>query len=263
MVHDLRLLLRLSEGRESDPTAAILDSRTLGSTPQSGSRGGYDGAKRKKGTRRYTQRWRPWDTCSPCACDTGQRAEARVRRRGVGSGRPGSNRRVGGVAYVDQGYTGERATEEAEAHGMRLEVVKHEEAKRGFVLLAHRWVVERDFAWASRFLGGWRRITRGCPPLWRGCTSSPSIASLGVADLLLDPQGELRVQGQRRPDGGGARAHREEARRDGGDPAELTGGFCKQTHENPVCRQSTCYWLTRQARLLALSHTYQAKEGAH
>ena len=54
--------------------------------------------------------------------------------------------------YVDQGYTGERAAQEAEAHGMRLlEVVKHEEAKQGFVLLARRWVVERDFAWASRF----------------------------------------------------------------------------------------------------------------
>ena len=48
MVYDLRiLLLRLSEGRASDPTAAILDSRTLRSTPESGSRGGYDGAKRK------------------------------------------------------------------------------------------------------------------------------------------------------------------------------------------------------------------------
>ena len=55
------------------------------------------------------------------------------------------------LAYVDEGYTGERATEEAQAHGMRLEVVKHEEAKRGFVLLPRRWVVERDFAWASRF----------------------------------------------------------------------------------------------------------------
>jgi transposase len=55
------------------------------------------------------------------------------------------------LAYVDQGYSGERPAEEAEAHGMRLEVVKHEEAKRGFVLLARRWVVERDFAWASRF----------------------------------------------------------------------------------------------------------------
>jgi transposase len=51
MVHDLRVLLRLSEGGASDPTAAILDSRTLRSTPESGSRSGYDGAKRKKGSK--------------------------------------------------------------------------------------------------------------------------------------------------------------------------------------------------------------------
>jgi len=51
MVHDLRVLLRLSAGRASDPTATILDSRTLRSTPESGSRGGYDGAKRKKGSK--------------------------------------------------------------------------------------------------------------------------------------------------------------------------------------------------------------------
>jgi transposase len=55
------------------------------------------------------------------------------------------------LAYVDQGYTGERPAAEAEAHGIRLEVVKHPESKRGFVLLPRRWVVERDFAWASRF----------------------------------------------------------------------------------------------------------------
>ena len=55
------------------------------------------------------------------------------------------------LAYVDQGYTGERASELAAEHGFRLEVVKHQGAKRGFVLLPRRWVVERDFAWASRF----------------------------------------------------------------------------------------------------------------
>jgi len=52
---------------------------------------------------------------------------------------------------LDEGYPGERPANEAEAHGIRLEVVKHEEAKRGFVLLPRRWVVERDFAWTSRF----------------------------------------------------------------------------------------------------------------
>lgn len=35
-------------------------------------------------------------------------------------------------------------------------VVKHEKAKRGFVLLPKRWVVERSFAWTSRF----RRLAR-------------------------------------------------------------------------------------------------------
>ena len=56
------------------------------------------------------------------------------------------------LAYVDQGYTG-KATEEAAAkHGIQLEVVKHTEAKRGFVLLPRRWVVERSLAaWAARF----------------------------------------------------------------------------------------------------------------
>jgi transposase len=51
MVHDLRALFRLSEGRASEPSAAILDSRTLRSTPESGAPGGYDGAKRKKGSK--------------------------------------------------------------------------------------------------------------------------------------------------------------------------------------------------------------------
>lgn len=34
---------------------------------------------------------------------------------------------------------------------MTLDVVKLSEAKRGFVLLPRRWVVERSFAWATRF----------------------------------------------------------------------------------------------------------------
>lgn len=55
------------------------------------------------------------------------------------------------LAYVDQGYTGEIAAVAAGTHGIRVEVVKHPMAKRGFVLLPKRWVVERSFAWAARF----------------------------------------------------------------------------------------------------------------
>lgn len=60
------------------------------------------------------------------------------------------------LAYVDQGYTGESAAQEAAAHGMKLEVIKLTEAKKGFVLLPRRWVVERSFGWAARF----RRLAR-------------------------------------------------------------------------------------------------------
>jgi transposase len=53
MVHDLRAILRLLEGRDPDPTAAVIDSRTLQSSPESGSRAGYDGAKRRKGSKAH------------------------------------------------------------------------------------------------------------------------------------------------------------------------------------------------------------------
>ncbi|MBW4418311.1 MAG: transposase [Myxacorys californica WJT36-NPBG1] len=60
------------------------------------------------------------------------------------------------VAFVDQGYTGTPVAQAAEEQGIRLEVVKLPEARKGFVLLPRRWVVERSFGWMSRF----RRLAR-------------------------------------------------------------------------------------------------------
>ena len=54
------------------------------------------------------------------------------------------------LAFVDQGYTGEKPAAAAKVHGITLEVVRLPQAKRGFVLLPRRWVVERTFAWATR-----------------------------------------------------------------------------------------------------------------
>ena len=150
MVHDLRVLLRLSKDRASEPKAAIFDSRTLRSTPESGSRGGYDGHKGKKGSKVHA------------AVDTlGHLLALRVSqaneddRKEVGKLSEEIQQATGEnveLAYVDQGYTGgEKASGAAAEHGIQLEVVKQEEAKRGFVLLPRRWVVERDFAWTSRF----------------------------------------------------------------------------------------------------------------
>jgi transposase len=148
MIHDLRVLLRLSKERTSEPKAAIVDSRTLRSTPESGSRGGYDGHK-KKGSKVHAA----VDTLghllalrvSPANEDDRKEVEKLSEEIQKATGENVE------LAYVDQGYTGEKASESAADHGIRLEVVKHEEAKGGFVLLPRRWVVERDFAWASRF----------------------------------------------------------------------------------------------------------------
>jgi transposase len=149
MIHDLRVLLRLSKGRASEPTAAIVDSRTLRSTPESGHRGGYDGHKGKKGSKVHAAVDTLGDLLalrvSPANEDDRKQVEKLAEEI-----QQATQENVE-IAYVDQGYTGERAFELAAEHGLRLEVVKHKEAKRGFVLLPRRWVVERDFAWASRF----------------------------------------------------------------------------------------------------------------
>jgi transposase len=49
LVADVQSVVRLWAGRKGQPTAICRDSRTLPSTPESGPRAGYDGAKRRKG----------------------------------------------------------------------------------------------------------------------------------------------------------------------------------------------------------------------
>jgi transposase len=149
MVHDLRALLRLGEGRDKEPTAAILDSRTLRSSPESGHRAGYDGAKRKKGSKVHAA----VDTLGHLLAlhVTPANEQDREHVEKLAAAVQEVTGELVELAYVDQGYSGERADGEAQAHGIHLEVVKHPEARRGFVLLPRMWVVERDFAWASRF----------------------------------------------------------------------------------------------------------------
>lgn len=60
------------------------------------------------------------------------------------------------VAFVDQGYTGDEPAQAAQDQGLQLFVVKLPEAKKGFVLLPRRWVVEQSFGWMARF----RRLAR-------------------------------------------------------------------------------------------------------
>jgi transposase len=154
MVHDLRTLLRLAEGRRERPTAAIFDSRTLQSSPESGQRAGYDGAKRKKGSKTHIAVDTLGHLLALYVTPANEQDRAQVQELAQ------QVQEVTGqsveIAFVDQGYTGEAPALAAQAEGLRLEVVKLPEAKKGFVLLPRRWVVERSFAWAARF----RRLAR-------------------------------------------------------------------------------------------------------
>src|SRR5262249_6154861 len=132
MTHDLREILRMAEGREKNPTAAIFDSRTLQSTPESGKRAGYDGAKRKKGSKVHIAVDTLGHLLALRVTPANQQDREQVRQlaREV---RKVTDKSVE-LAYVDQGYTGEKPAQDAQKQGMQLEVIKLPEAKRGFVL---------------------------------------------------------------------------------------------------------------------------------
>jgi transposase len=154
MVHDLRVLLRLAAGRNEQPSAAIFDSRTMQSTPESGERAAYDGAKRRKGSKMHMA----VDTLGHLLAlhvtpaneqDRAQVAELAQQVQNV-------TQQSVEVAFVDQGYTGHKPEQAAAEQGIRLVVIKLPDAKKGFVLLPRRWVVERSFGWMARF----RRLAR-------------------------------------------------------------------------------------------------------
>ncbi len=154
MCHDLRVILRLAEGRTPEPTAVILDGRTVQSTPESGARAGYDGYKRRKGSKTHVA----VDTLGHLLAvhvtpaNEQERAQVGVLAAAVQEATQESVQ----LAYVDQGYTGEQPAQAARKEGIELEVVKLPKAKKGFVLLPRRWVVKRSFGWLARC----RRLAR-------------------------------------------------------------------------------------------------------
>jgi transposase len=154
ITHDLREILRLLADRNPTPSAVILDGRTIQSTPESGERAGYDGHKKKNGSKVHLA----VDTLGHLlalkvtAASEQERDQVAQLAQQV---QEATGQRVR-LAYVDQGYTGDQAAADAQAHGIELEVVRLPEAKKGFVLLPRRWVVERTIGWMARF----RRLAR-------------------------------------------------------------------------------------------------------
>lgn len=154
MVNDLRSILRVAQGRQGQPSAVILDGRTLQSTCESGPRAGYDGYKRKRGSKVHMA----VDTLGHllAAQVTPANEQERAQVQSLLQDVQHATGETVKVAFVDQGYTGEAPARVAREEGVELQVIKLPEAKKGFVLLPRRWVVERSFGWINRF----RRLAR-------------------------------------------------------------------------------------------------------
>ncbi|WP_374086814.1 IS5 family transposase [Methylomicrobium lacus] len=165
-MHDrLRQMWRVREGREEEPSAAVLDAQSTRSSPQGGP-SGYDAGKKVKGRKRNLV----VDTLglvlaiSVCAAslqdrDAGTEAIARAAAK-----YPTVQR-----LFVDSAYAGQWAATVQQQHGVTVEVVRHpanrnvgrwaqagqhdlfpETLTTGFTVLPKRWVVERTHAWNER-----------------------------------------------------------------------------------------------------------------
>ncbi|MFH5804655.1 IS5 family transposase [Alienimonas sp. DA493] len=174
IAHDLRIVERLLKDRRENPTATIFDARTLQSTPESGARAGYDGAKKRNGSKVHAA----VDTLGNLlaltitAASEQERAQVAELARRVQEATGGTVE----LAWADQGYTGPDAADAAAEEGIELEIVKHDGAKKGFVLLPRRWVVERTFGW----LGRSRRLARDYERLAETLAGYHWVAFLGL-----------------------------------------------------------------------------------
>ena len=122
-----------SKVAKDSEVAAIFDSRTVQSTPESGAHARYNGAKRRKGNKVYVA----VDTLGHLLALLVTPANEQDRAY-MGELAQAVQQVMGSsveVAFADQGYTGDVAAQAAPQQGMQLEVVKLPEAKHGFVLL--------------------------------------------------------------------------------------------------------------------------------
>lgn len=162
MYDELRKLWRIRQDRAPDPTAAVLDSQSVKTSPQGGPKG-YDAGKKVKGRKRHLVT----DTLGLLVAVLVTVASTQDRDAAMPAMDLAKAKVLGiEMLYVDGGYAGAHAEEIRVKHQMEVEVVRHPrnrnvgrwhqgqlplfEVPKGFVVLPRRWVVERTNAWTDR-----------------------------------------------------------------------------------------------------------------
>jgi len=147
IIHDyLREAVRKSEGRSEYPTASILDSQTAkGSVQSEGA--GYDAAKRIKGRKRHIL----VDTLGLLLVvlvfsGNMQDRDAAIPMIDESAVMHSHLRKI----WADGAYQTDQVRRAGEKHAIDVEIVKRSDSMNGFVVLPHRWIVERTFGWLER-----------------------------------------------------------------------------------------------------------------
>jgi len=154
MVSEMRSINRVGVGHKGQPSAVILEGRTLQSSCESGPRAGYNSYKLRRGSKVHVV----VDTLGQLVGLTVMQASEyeRVGQKDLCKAVQQVTSETMKIAWTDQGYTGDKTRKAPKAAGIDHQIVKLSEAKKEFFLLPRRWVVERSFGRLSRF----RRLSR-------------------------------------------------------------------------------------------------------
>ena len=178
-IHDkLRAAVREQDGRNKNPSAAILDSQSVKTTEQGGSERGYDAGKKVNGRKRHIL----VDTMGLILIAVVHAASIQDRdgAKLVLERLKTSFKRLRKI-WADAGYAGQLIDWVRALRKYRqidLEIVKRNDDVAGFEVLPHRWVVERTLAWLSRN----RRLSKDYETL---PSSSETMIYLAMIRLML------------------------------------------------------------------------------